>query len=49
MRTEKCDVAIVGGGSAAFEAAVSARQNGAEKVVMLEKAPQPLLKGQVLL
>ena len=40
MRTEKCDVAIVGGGSAAFEAAVSARQNGAEKVVMLEKAPE---------
>ena len=40
MRTENCDVAIVGGGSAAFEAAVSARQNGAEKVVMLEKAPE---------
>jgi tricarballylate dehydrogenase len=40
VRTEKCDVAIVGGGSAAFEAAVSARQNGAEKVVMLEKAPE---------
>ena len=31
---------IVGGGSAAFESAVSARQNGAERVVMLEKAPE---------
>ena len=40
MLKENCDVAIVGGGSAAFEAAVSAVQNGAEKVVMLEKAPE---------
>ena len=40
MRTEDCDVAIIGGGSAAFEAAVSARQNGATRVVMLEKAPE---------
>lgn len=38
-RQEKCDVIVVGGGSAAFECAVSARQNGAKKVVMVEKAP----------
>jgi len=40
MKTEKADVIVVGGGSAAFEAAVSARQNGADKVAMLEKAPE---------
>ena len=37
---ETCDVIVIGGGSAAFEAAVSAGQSGAEKVVMLEKAPE---------
>ncbi|MDH3242737.1 MAG: FAD-dependent tricarballylate dehydrogenase TcuA [Alphaproteobacteria bacterium] len=37
---ETCDVIVIGGGSSAFEAAVSARQSGAEKVVMLEKAPE---------
>jgi tricarballylate dehydrogenase len=37
---EKCDVIVIGGGSAAFEAAVAARENGAEKIVMLEKAPE---------
>ncbi len=37
---ETCDVIVIGGGSAAFEAAISARQSGAEKVVMLEKAPE---------
>jgi tricarballylate dehydrogenase len=37
---EKCDVIVIGGGSAAFEAAVAARENGAEKVIMLEKAPE---------
>lgn len=37
-RTEDCDIIIVGGGSAAFEAAIAARQAGAENVVMLEKA-----------
>jgi tricarballylate dehydrogenase len=37
---ETCDVIVIGGGSSAFEAAVSARQTGAEKVVMLEKAPE---------
>jgi tricarballylate dehydrogenase len=40
-RNERCDVVVVGGGTAAYEAAVSARQNGAEHVVMLEKAPVP--------
>jgi len=40
MRSEKTGVIVVGGGSAAFEAAVAARQSGAEKVVMLEKAPE---------
>lgn len=39
-RRDTADVIIVGGGSAAFESAVSARQNGAERVVMLEKAPE---------
>ena len=38
-RQEICDVIIIGGGSAAFEAAVAARQAGAEKVIMLEKSP----------
>jgi tricarballylate dehydrogenase len=37
---ERCDVVVVGGGSAAFEAAVAARQHGAERVIMLEKAPE---------
>ncbi|MBT5075066.1 MAG: FAD-binding protein, partial [Rhodospirillales bacterium] len=39
-KDEICDVIIIGGGSTAFEAAVSARQSGAEHVVMLEKAPE---------
>ena len=34
------DVVVIGGGTAAFEAAVSARQSGANRVVMLEKAPE---------
>lgn len=37
---ERCDVIVIGGGSAAFEAAVAARENGAEKIIMLEKAPE---------
>jgi tricarballylate dehydrogenase len=39
-RVEKCDIIVIGGGSAAFEAAVAARKAGAERVVMLEKAPE---------
>src|SRR5262245_65759972 len=37
-RVERCDIIVIGGGSAAFEAAVAAREAGAERVVMLEKA-----------
>jgi tricarballylate dehydrogenase len=37
---EKCDIIVIGGGSAAFEAAVAAREAGAKRVVMLEKAPE---------
>ncbi|HTI85602.1 MAG TPA: FAD-dependent tricarballylate dehydrogenase TcuA [Alphaproteobacteria bacterium] len=40
MRTETCDIIVIGGGSAAFDAAVSARKAGAERIVMLEKAPE---------
>jgi tricarballylate dehydrogenase len=40
-KAETCDVIVIGGGSSAFEAAVAARQAGAERVVMLEKAPEP--------
>src|SRR3954466_11887481 len=39
-RTETCDIIVIGGGSAAFEAAVAAREAGAARVVMLEKAPE---------
>src|SRR5437660_6502977 len=45
MRTENIPVIVVGGGSAAFEAAVAAKQAGAAKVVMLEKAPEPEFGG----
>ena len=45
MRTENIPVVVVGGGSAAFEAAVAAKQAGAPKVVMLEKAPEPEFGG----
>jgi tricarballylate dehydrogenase len=39
-KIERCDIIVIGGGSAAFEAAVSAREAGARRVVMLEKAPE---------
>ncbi|HEX2229452.1 MAG TPA: FAD-dependent tricarballylate dehydrogenase TcuA [Candidatus Binatia bacterium] len=45
MRSETIPVTVVGGGSAAFEAAVAAREAGAPQVVMLEKAPEPEFGG----
>ena len=39
-RSDRVDVVVVGGGSAAYAAAIAARQEGAERVVMLEKAPE---------
>ena len=45
MQSEEADVIVVGGGSAAFEAAVAAREAGAKRVVMLEKAPEPEFGG----
>lgn len=45
MTTEKRDVIVVGGGSAAFAAAVMARREGAERVILLEKAPEPEFGG----
>ena len=45
MRVETCPVVVVGGGSAAFEAAVAAKQCGARRVIMLEKAPEPEFGG----
>src|SRR5882724_287295 len=37
---ETCDVLVIGGGSAAFDAAVAAKKHGARRIVMLEKAPE---------
>jgi tricarballylate dehydrogenase len=37
---ESCDIIVIGGGSAAFEAAISAKTSGAGHIVMLEKAPE---------
>src|SRR5262249_33397297 len=39
-RVETCDIIVIGGGSSAFEAAVAAREAGAQRVVMIEKAPE---------
>ena len=39
------DVVVVGAGNAAHAAAVSAHENGAERVLMLEKAPEELRGG----
>src|SRR6187551_3257262 len=39
-KVETYDVIVIGGGSAAFEAAIAAKEGGAERIVMLEKAPE---------
>ena len=39
MSVEQADVIVIGAGSAALEAAISAKESGAERVVILEKAP----------
>ena len=43
--TETVDIIVVGAGSAAMEAAIAARQLGAENIVLLEKAPEPEFGG----
>lgn len=43
--TETYDVVVVGAGNAALAAAVSARENGAERVLVLEKAPREMRGG----
>jgi precorrin 3B synthase CobZ len=40
MKSEVVDVIIVGGGNAGFSAAASAKEHGANTVVVLEKAPE---------
>ncbi|HEX9809073.1 MAG TPA: FAD-dependent tricarballylate dehydrogenase TcuA [Alphaproteobacteria bacterium] len=40
MAEKGYDVVVIGAGSAAYEAAVAARQAGAERIVMLEKAAE---------
>ena len=42
---ESCDILVIGGGSAAFEAAIAAKTTGAGRVIMLEKAPEPEFGG----
>ena len=37
MKYKNCDVAIIGGGPAGLAAAVSAKENGAEKVLIIER------------
>jgi NADPH-dependent glutamate synthase beta subunit-like oxidoreductase len=45
---QRCDIIVVGGGTAAFEAAIAARQYGADHVVMLEKAQQKAPRRSIL-
>ena len=44
-REEHCDIIVIGGGSAAHEAAVAARDAGAERIIMQEKAPESEIGG----
>lgn len=37
MRTERVDVAVIGGGPAGLAAAIAARENGAQRVVIIER------------
>lgn len=37
---ETYDIIVIGGGSAAFDAAVAAKKAGADRILMLEKAPE---------
>ena len=45
MATAQYDVIVVGAGNAALASAVSARENGAERVLVLEKAPREMRGG----
>ena len=47
--TEGYDVVVAGGGSAAFEAAIAAREAGATRVLLLEKAPLAEIGGNARL
>ncbi len=49
VRKETCDIIVIGGGSAAHEAAVAARQCGAERIIMLEKAPESRIRRECAL
>ena len=45
MSTAQYDVIVVGAGNAALASAVSAKENGAERVLVLEKAPAAMRGG----
>ena len=45
LESNSCDILVIGGGSAAFEAAISASIAGARSVLMVEKAPEPEFGG----